>query len=111
MQTHYTCFRTIKQNRKGARNLFRFAKASAQISTAAVTVALQYLPPVAQSDGADLNRRPLRAVQIMKKSSPKQKAPCWVLFVLGVLPENDPQVKTLILGEFLSPFLAVNIIA
>ena len=29
MQTHYTCFRTIKQNIRDARNLFRLAKASA----------------------------------------------------------------------------------
>ena len=30
---------------------------------------------------------------------------------MGVLPENEPQLKTLILGEFLSPFLTVISIA
>ena len=30
---------------------------------------------------------------------------------LGVLPENEPLLKTLILGEFVSPFLTVDIIA
>ena len=32
-------------------------------------------------------------------------------FFLGVLPENEPQLKTLILGDFSSPFLTADIIA
>ena len=66
-----------------------------QISTAAVTVALLYLPPVAQSDGADLNRRLQQAVQKMKKASPKQKAPCWVLFIWRWHPDLNRGITVL----------------